>query len=100
MIPHHPVAGNTPPNRRSPRAVLEQRRVLASNPEQVLHIPVAETNKVYLVIEEGVLPKLDEEYIKNGLAHAAEQVAQGAEAVWDPVEIKAAGRALLAKEGS
>lgn len=78
----------------------DQRRVLASNPEQVLHIPVAETNKVYLVIEEGVLPTLDEEYIRNGLAHAAEQAAEGAEAVWNPVEIKAAGRALLAKQDS
>jgi hypothetical protein len=78
----------------------QQLRVLASNPEQALHISVAETNKVYLVIEEGVLPTLDEEYIRNGLAHAAEQSARGEEGPWDPEEIKAAGRALLNEKNS
>jgi hypothetical protein len=78
----------------------EQLRVLANSPDQALHIPVAETNKVYLLIEEGVLPTLDEEYIRNGLAHAAEQSARGEEGPWDPEEIKAAGRALLSKKNS
>jgi hypothetical protein len=78
----------------------EQLRVLASNPKQALHIPVAETNKVYLLIEEGILPSLDEDYIRAGLAHAAEQAAGGVEAVWDPAEIKAAGRALLAQQNT
>ena len=75
----------------------EQLQVLQSHQGQALHIPVAETNRVYLLVEEGVLPTLDEDYIRRGLAHAAEQVAQGDEREWDPEEIKAAGRELLAQ---
>ncbi len=40
-------------------------------------------NKVYLVIEKGVISTLDEEYIRRGLAHAAEQAARGDEADWN-----------------
>ncbi len=76
----------------------EQLRVLARNSDQILHIPVAETNKIYLLIEQGVLPTLDEEYIRSGLAHASEQAARGEEAPWDAAEIKAAGRALLGRK--
>ncbi|MGD9636747.1 MAG: hypothetical protein AB7G28_14485 [Pirellulales bacterium] len=76
----------------------EQLRVLANNPDRALRIPVSETNKVYLLIEEGFLPTLDEEYIRAGLAHAAEQAIRGEEGIWDPAEIKAAGRALLSKK--
>jgi hypothetical protein len=78
----------------------QQLRVLANNPEPALHISVAETNKVYLLVEEGVLPTLDEDYIRSGLAHAAEQAAQGDEGPWDPAEIKAAGRARPEETGA
>jgi hypothetical protein len=73
----------------------EQVQVLQSQPGQALHVSVAETNKVYLLVEEGMLSTLDEDYIRQGLAHAASQVAQGDEDEWDPEEIKAAGRDLL-----
>jgi hypothetical protein len=78
----------------------EQIRVLRSQPGQALHVSVAETNKVYLLVEEGTLSALDEEYIRQGLAHAANQVAQGVEEEWDPEQIKAAGRELLARRNS
>ena len=78
----------------------QQLQVLANNPEQALHISVAETNKVYLLVEEGVLPTLDEHYNRSGLAHPAEQAAQGDEGPWDPAEIKAAGRARLKDSGA
>jgi len=75
----------------------EQLQLLQSHQGQAIHIPVAETNRVYLLVEEGLLPTLDEDYIRRGLAHAAEQAAQGDEREWDPEEIKAAGRELLAQ---
>ncbi len=75
----------------------EQIRVLRSQPGQALHVAVAETNKVYLLVEEGTLSALDEEYIRQGLAHAANQIAQGDEEEWNPEQIKAAGRELLAR---
>jgi hypothetical protein len=76
----------------------EQLKLLHNNGGEPLHVPVKETNKVYLVIEEGVIPTLDEDYMRRGLAHAAEQVERGEVADWDMEEIKAAGRALLAQQ--
>ena len=76
----------------------EQVELLHNKGGQPLHVPVKETNKVYLVIEEGVIPTLDEGYVKRGLAHAAEQIERGEIADWDLEEIKAAGRALLAQQ--
>lgn len=75
----------------------EQIRVLQTHPGEPLQVPVKETNKVYLVIEKGAVPSLDEDYIRQGLAQAAEQAARGEEDDWDVEEIKAAGRALLAE---
>jgi hypothetical protein len=75
----------------------EQVQVLESQHGEPLQVPVKETNKVYLVIEKGVISTLDEDYIRQGLAHAAEQAARGDEAEWDVEEIKAAGRELLAQ---
>ncbi len=76
----------------------EQLQTLQNQRGEPLQVPVKETNKVYLVIEKGVIPTLDEDYIRQGLAHAAEQVARGDEGEWDVEEIKAAGRELLAQQ--
>jgi hypothetical protein len=75
----------------------EQVQVLESQQGEPLQVPVKETNKVYLVIEKGIISTLDEDYIRQGLAHAADQAADGDEADWDVDEIKAAGRELLAR---
>ena len=75
----------------------EQVQLLHNQGGEPLHVPVQETNKVYLVIEEGVIPTLDEDYIRKGLAHAAEQVERGDEGEWDVEDIKAAGRELLTR---
>jgi hypothetical protein len=76
----------------------EQVRLLHNKSGEPVHVSVKETNKVYLVIEEGVVPTLDDDYIRLGLAHAAEQAKHGDEGEWDLEEIKAAGRALLAQQ--
>lgn len=75
----------------------DQLHVLRSHGGTPLHVPVKEANKVYLVVEEGELPSLDEDYIRQGLAHAAEQAERGEEADWSADEIMAAGRELLAQ---
>ena len=74
----------------------EQVQVLQNQQGEPLQVPVKETNKVYLVIEKGVIPTLDEDYIREGLKQAAGQAARGDEAAWSVDEIKAAGRELLA----
>jgi hypothetical protein len=75
----------------------EQLEVLRTHPDVALHIPVKQTSKVYLVIEEGVIPTLDEDYIRQGLEHAAEQVRRGEVADFSAEEIKAAGREMLSQ---
>lgn len=47
--------------------------------------------------EKGAVPAtLDYEYVRQGLAHAAEQVQRGEVADWDAAEIKTLGREFLA----
>jgi len=75
----------------------QQIRLLEGRGGEPLQVPVKATNKVYLVVEQGVLPVLDDDYIRRGLAHAAEQVERGEEGPWNSEEIKAAGREKLAQ---
>jgi hypothetical protein len=78
----------------------DQLRVLADRQGEPLHVPVKELNRVYLVIEEGVVPTLDEDFIRAGLALAGQQVERGEEGPWSSEEIKAAGRKWLAERQS
>jgi hypothetical protein len=71
--------------------------MLETNSGEPLHVSVKSTNKVYLVIEQGTLPSLDEDFIRNGLAHAAAQAERGEIGDWNADEIKAAGRERLAR---
>jgi hypothetical protein len=77
----------------------DQLRLLQSRPGQPLHVSVDANNKVYLVIEEGLIPTLDDEYIRQGLSHAALQAENGQEREWSADEIKLVGRKLLARRG-
>ncbi|HEY4234337.1 MAG TPA: hypothetical protein VGM76_12975 [Lacipirellulaceae bacterium] len=75
----------------------EQLQVLQDGVGQPLHVPVDATNKVYLVVEEGLIPTLDDDYIRAGLSHGNRQVESGQEGEWSAEEIKSAGRQLLAR---
>jgi hypothetical protein len=55
----------------------EQRQALAARPGEPVHITDEETHKVYLLVEEGVVPTLDEEYIRQRLEVARDQIARG-----------------------
>jgi hypothetical protein len=74
----------------------QQIHLLENRGGEPVQVSVKSTNKVYLVIEQGVLPPLDEELIRKGLAHASAQVERGEVADWNSAEIKAVGRAKLA----
>jgi hypothetical protein len=76
----------------------EQVQALQNQHGEPLQVSIEETRKVYLIIEQGVVPGLDDDYIRQGLAHAADQAARGEEADWDVEEIRAAGRELLARQ--
>jgi len=52
----------------------EQRQAALANEGQPLHIHDTESQKVFLLIEQGVEPTLDEEYIRQGLQVARQQI--------------------------
>jgi hypothetical protein len=55
----------------------EQREALQVNAGQPVHITDQSTRKVYILLEQGTLPELEEEYIRAGLELAREQIARG-----------------------
>jgi hypothetical protein len=48
--------------------------------------------KLYLVVEQGGLPAVEEAYIREKLAEADEAVAQANISTWDPHLVKAEAR--------
>jgi Arc/MetJ-type ribon-helix-helix transcriptional regulator len=55
----------------------EMREALLANPGVPVHIVDEETRKVYVLVEEGAYPELEEEYIRQGLELARSQIARG-----------------------
>ena len=55
----------------------ELRQALLANPGEPVHIADEETRKVYLLVEQGAFPELEEEYIRHGLEQAREQITRG-----------------------
>jgi hypothetical protein len=55
----------------------ELREALRAHPGEPLHIADEETRKVYLLVEQGAFPELEEEYIRQGLAVARDQISKG-----------------------
>jgi hypothetical protein len=55
----------------------ELRQALLAHPGEPVHIADQETRKVYLLVEQGAFPELEEEFIREGLEMAREQIARG-----------------------
>jgi hypothetical protein len=55
----------------------EQRQALQAHPGEPLHIQDEKTRKVYVLVEQGAIPELEEEYIRQGLEMARDQIARG-----------------------
>ena len=73
----------------------EQLQLLQQSHGEPLQVSVRETNRVYLVVEKGIVPTLDEEYIRQGLALAGEQAVRGEEDDLNIEDIIDAGKHLL-----
>jgi hypothetical protein len=76
----------------------EQRTVLRKHPGEALHVEDPELHKVYLVIEQGVMPTIDETYVRTKLTEADAAIADGDVGAWDPDVIKTEGRRRLKDE--
>jgi hypothetical protein len=55
----------------------ELREALRAHPGEPLHIADEETRKVYLIVEQGAFPELEEDYIRHGLEIARDQIIHG-----------------------
>jgi hypothetical protein len=55
----------------------ELRQALLAHPDEPLYIADHETQKVYVLVEQGRFPALEEDYVASGLELAREQIARG-----------------------
>jgi hypothetical protein len=73
----------------------QQRQALSECPTQSFEFEDQETQKVYLVLEQGVLSTLDEAYVRARLEEGVAAIERGEEEEWDGDSIKADGRRIL-----
>ena len=67
----------------------EMRAALLASPGEPVHIADEETRKVYLLVEQGAFPELEEEYIRARLEEGFTAIERGEEEEWDSASIKA-----------
>jgi hypothetical protein len=70
----------------------EQREAILARPGEPLHIEDAETQKVYLLVEEGAFPQLEDAYVRQGLDLARKQIANGQTSTISADDIKVEAR--------
>ncbi len=78
----------------------EQRAALLAHPGEPVHIADQETRRVYLLLEQGAFPELEEEYIRAQLEEGFAAIERGDEEEWDSASIKAEGRKVLQQRKS
>jgi hypothetical protein len=54
-----------------------QRAALLAQPDAPVYITDRETKKIYMLLEQGRFPELEEEYIREGIEFARNQIARG-----------------------
>lgn len=62
-----------------------------------LYIRDDQTQKEYVLVERHIVAPVDDDYIRQLLREADDDVAQGRVEPWDPESIKREGRRLLAE---
>jgi hypothetical protein len=83
-----------------PQLTPEIRAALSAHPGEPLHIADEQTRKVYLVIEQGAFPELEEEYIREKLEEGFAAIEKGEEEEWNSASIKAEARQILEQRQS
>jgi hypothetical protein len=75
----------------------ELRTALDAQGGQPLQVWDDESQKLYLIIEEASLRPIDDDFLREALREADEDIAQGRVGPWDVEEIKREGRRILAE---
>jgi Arc/MetJ-type ribon-helix-helix transcriptional regulator len=61
----------------NPQLTPELRHALLTHPDQPVYIADDETRKIYVLVEKGKYPELEESYIRDALELARAQIAGG-----------------------
>ena len=73
---------------------------MRAHPGEPLHIADEETRKVYLLVEQGVFPELEDIYVQQRLDEGFAAIERGEVEDWDSASIKAEGRRTLEQRDS
>lgn len=55
-----------------------QRDALLAQPDSPVYIADQQTKKIYMLMEKGRFPELEDDYVREGLELAREQISRGA----------------------
>lgn len=75
-----------------------QRDALIAQPDTPVYIADRQTKKIYMLVEKGRFPELEEDYIRAKLEEGFAAIERGEIEDWDSESIKAAGRELLKRQ--
>ena len=78
----------------------EIRHAVNEHPGQPIKLEDDQTHKVYLLIDEGAMPALWEEYIRREVEKGLAAIDRGEVEDWDVESIKAEGRETLKQRGA
>jgi len=77
-----------------------QRQALLAQPDAPVYISDQQTRKIYMLVEKGRFPELEEEYIRDRLEEGFAAIERGDVEEWDSASIKAEGRQILKRQQS
>ena len=77
-----------------------QRQALLAQPDAPVYIANQQTRKIYMLVEKGRFPELEEEYIRTRLEEGFAAIERGEVEDWDSASIKAEGRETLRRNQS
>ena len=78
----------------------ELRQAVLAHPDEPVYIADQETRKIYVLVEKGRFPELEEGYIRDRLEEGFAAIARGEVEEWDSASIKAEGRRILEQRNS
>ena len=76
------------------------RQALAAHPDEPIYIADEATRTIYLLVEKGKFPELEEAYIRERLEEGFAAIERGEVEDWDSASIKAEGRRFLQQQQS
>jgi hypothetical protein len=78
----------------------ELRQAVLAHPDEPVYIADKETRKIYMLVEKGRFPELEQEYVRERLEEGFAAIERGETEEWDSASIKVEGRQNLKRQKS